>query len=112
MKTPSLKRLLTWTLAAAVCAARLPAGDPAAREVKLPQSHVEAVNFTNMTFTVTMKETNLTVRITCETRFFLHGKPAVSKDLEAADHVSGTLRQPAEGPPEAVRIHIKKLAPK
>src|SRR5688500_13064335 len=108
MKTDSMKWLLGCALASAVCVVGVSAGAAEAKQVKLPRSHVEAVNFTNTTFTVTMKETNLTVRYTSETRFFLHGKPAISKDLEVADHVSGTIRQPAEGPPEAVRIHIEK----
>lgn len=96
----------------AASAARLLAGDPPAKRVVLPRSHVEAVDITNMTFTVVLHGTNLTVRVTPATRFFLHGKPTLSKNLEVADHVQGSLRQPAEGSPEAVRIQIEKLAPK
>lgn len=112
MKTNSINWPLALALAGLVGLVSLVGKAGEAKEIKLPSSHVEAVNFTNMTFTVTMEKTNLVVRITSETRFFLYGKPAVSKDLEASDHVSGTLRQPEEGPPEAVRIHIEKLVPK
>lgn len=112
MKTYSLKWLLAGALAGVFCTADLPGAEAKKKDVKLPRSHVEAVNVTNLTFTVLVDKTNLTVRYTPETRFFLHGKPAVSKDLETADHVTGTLRQPAEGPPEALRIQIEKLAPK
>lgn len=112
MKTNPMKWLLGCTLASAVSMTQLSAGAAETREVKLERSHVEKVNVTNMTFTVTMKETNLTVRYSSETRFFLRGKPAVSKDLEAGDHVRGTLRQPEDGPAEALRIQIEKLAPK
>jgi len=112
MKTNPMKWLLGCTLAGAISMTQLSAGAAETREVKLERSHVEKVNVTNMTFTVTMKETNLTVRYTSETRFFLRGKPSASKDLEAGDHVRGTLRQPENGPAEALRIQIEKLAPK
>ncbi|KAB2660677.1 MAG: hypothetical protein DVB31_13655 [Verrucomicrobia bacterium] len=92
----------------AASAARLLAGDPPAKRVVLPRIHVEAVDVTNMTFTVVLHGTNLTVRVTPATRFFLHGNLTLSKNLE---HVEGSLRQPAEGPPEAVCIQIAKLAP-
>ena len=112
MKTNSLPWLFALMLAGTICAVPLSAGAANEKTVVLPRSHVEAIDFTNMTFTVTMKETNLTVHFTAETRFFLNGKPAVSKDMEVADHVKGTLHKPAQGLPEAVRIHIQKLAPK
>ena len=104
--------LLGCALAGMVCVARLSADTVVEKTTKLPRSHVQAVDFTNMTFTVVVHETNLTVRITSETRFFLYGKPAISKDIEVADHVSGTVRQADEGLPEALRIQIEKLAPK
>jgi hypothetical protein len=109
MKTNRYYLLLPVALAGllALCAT---AGD--GKPLKLPPSHVEEVNFTNMTFTIKFNQTNLVVRITPDTRFILGGKPAISKDLETADHVHGALRQPASGIPEAVRIHIQKRAPK
>lgn len=112
MKTKPILWLLGGTLAGAVCMIQPSAGAAETRDVKLERCHVEKVNVTNMIFTVTMKDTNLTVRYTSETRFFLRGKPAISKDLEVGDHVQGTLRQPETGPAEALRIQIEKLAPK
>ena len=90
----------------------LAAGASENKEIKLPRSHVESVDLTNLTFTVVMSATNLIVHITPETRFFLGDKPAIFKDLEVADHVRGTLRRPAGGQPKAVRIYTEKLAPK
>jgi len=112
MKTPSFQWLAAGALATMICVAGLSADAAEAKEIKLPNSRVEAVDFTNMTFIVVAKETNLTVRITSETRFFLKDKPALSKDLQPGDHVRGTLRQPAEGPPEALRLHLEKPAAK
>ena len=70
------------------------------------------LDFTNMTFTVTLKGTNLTVFITSETRFFKNGQYAISKDLTVGDTVHGTLRKKAEGHPEATRIFVSAAATK
>ena len=80
--------------------------------IKLPLSHVESIDATNMTFVVKRDATNLTVRYTTKTKFFISRMPAISKDVEPADHVSGILRATTNGVAEAVRIHIVKLAPK
>ncbi len=53
-----------------------------------------------------MRNTNLTVFITSETRFFKNGQYAISKDLTVGDIVHGTLRKKAEGRHEAVRIFV------
>ena len=112
MKSSSLQGLAGLALAAMICLARLSTHAAEAKEIKLPRSRIEAVDFTNMTFIVAAKDTNLTVRITSETRFFVTNKPALSKALQPGDHVRGTLRQPAEGPPEALRLHLEKPAAK
>jgi hypothetical protein len=112
MKRDNIQWLVGCVLAGALSTTQFSTSAAEATEVELARSHVLAVDFTNMTFTVTLKETNLTVRCTPETRFFLYGMPAISKDMEVGDHVSGTLRRPPEGQVEAVFIHIDKLAPK
>lgn len=112
MKPISLQWLAAFALAGAVLSAPVSTGKVLAKRLKLPRSHVEAVDFTNMTFTVVMQATNLTVSIAPESRFYLYGKAAIAKDLEPGDHVSGTLRAPLEGQPWATRIDIEKLAPK
>lgn len=112
MKRTSLQWLAAFALAGAVLSAPITTGKGLAKKIKLPRSHVDAVDFTNMTFTVVLQVTNLTVRIVPESRFYLHGKAAIAKDLEAGDHVSGTLRAPVAGEPWALRIDIEKLAPK
>jgi hypothetical protein len=112
MKTTTIKLMMACLMAGLAWNALLAAGAPGSKEIKLPRSHIESVDLANMTFTVIMSATNLTVHITSETRFFLGDKPAIFKDVEVADHVRGTLRRPAGGQPEAVRIYIEKLAPK
>jgi hypothetical protein len=96
---------------ALLCVVALGAAQPPTT-IKLPLSHVETVDTTNMVFVVTKDSTNLSVRYTAKTKFFIGKMPAVSKDAEAADHVSGILRATTNGVPEAVRINIVKLAPK
>lgn len=109
-----MKNLLAAIFAAGVAAAIVLAADPAkAKTEKLPRSHVSAVNPTNMTFAVLLGGSNeTTIRYTAKTRFFLNAMPAVSKDLEVGDHVSGTIKRGTNAEPEAVRIKIEKLAPK
>lgn len=102
--------LLAATLALGLASSPRAAESPAT--IKLPLSHVESIDPTNMTFTVKMDSTNLTVHYSAKTRFFIKSMPVISKDLEPADHVSGTLRAMTNGVPEAVRINIVKLAPK
>lgn len=107
-------KLIQWQVACAfafIIAHAALAAEPSKR-MKLARTHVETVNATNMTFVVKMQGTNVTVHYTSETRFFLNGMPAVSKDLETADHVSGVLRQTQVGEPVALRLNIVKLAPK
>jgi hypothetical protein len=108
MKTTTIKLMMACLMAGLAWNALLAAGAPGSKEIKLPRSHIESVDLAN----VIMSATNLTVHITSETRFFLGDKPAIFKDVEVADHVRGTLRRPAGGQPEAVRIYIEKLAPK
>ncbi len=74
--------------------------------VRLAKTKVEAVDLTNLTFTVTVKATNLVVFITPDTRFFKAGKSATSKDLTVGETVHGTLRKAAEARREAVRIYL------
>jgi len=112
MKTKMTSLVLGSLLAVVLCAAKPGEAGPRAKTVPLPRCHVEAVDLTNLTFTVALHGTNLIVRITAQTRFFLYGTPALMKDLEVADHVKGTVRNASAGPAEAVRIHIEKLAPK
>lgn len=111
-QTEPWKWLLGGALAGAVSLVAWSAAVPETKAVKLERSHVEAVDFTNLTFTVSQKDASLVVRYTSESRFFLYGKPAIAKDVEVGDHVYGSLRQPPEGDPEAVRIHIEKLSAK
>ena len=82
------------------------------KQIAIKHVHVDSVDRTNLTFTVKVDGTNLTAHFTAKTRFLLNGMPAVSKDLEPADHVSGTLRPSKDGSLEAVKIEIRKLAPK
>ncbi|MEQ2008882.1 MAG: hypothetical protein ABMA26_19040 [Limisphaerales bacterium] len=112
MKTRPIHWLPAATLTFILAIALAATGAAGSKEVKLPRSHVEAVDFTNMTFTVAMNATSMTVRVTAETRFFLNEKPAISKDIEPGDHVRGTIRLAKEGTSEALRIHIEKPAPK
>jgi hypothetical protein len=77
-----------------------------AQTVPLPKSQIQSLDLTNMTFTVTLKGTNLTVFITSETRLFKNGNYAISKDLTVGDTVHGSLRKKGEGRHEAVRIFV------
>lgn len=104
-------KFVTQLIGAFLCVSAAGAAEPAAT-IKLPLSHVETVDSTNMVFVVTRDSTNLTVRYTAKTKFFISRMPAVSKDVEPADHVSGILRATTNGVPEAMRINIVKLAPK
>lgn len=109
-----MKKLLAILIGAAAAAAIALTSDPAKpKSEKLPRSHVSAVNCTNMTFAVLLGGSNeTTIRYTSATHFYLNRMPAVSKDLEVGDHVSGTIRRFTNAEPEAVRINIEKLAPK
>jgi hypothetical protein len=71
----------------------------------LPKTPVQTLDLTNLTFTVSMN-TNLTVFITSQTRFFQKGKYAISKDLAVGESVQGTLKRSDDGRHEAVRIYI------
>lgn len=106
-----MKKELAIAIAAVTAAFMVFAADPA--KEKLPRSHVSAVNTTNMTFVALLGGSNeTTIRYTSKTRFYLNRMPAVSKDLEVGDHVSGTIKRGTNAEPEAVRIEIEKLAPK
>ena len=83
------------------------------KRVKLERRHVESVDCTNMTFTVKFDGTNdVPVYYDAKTRFYIDRMPAVSKDLEPSDHVSGALLLTGDGQLRALRIRIVKLAPK
>ena len=84
----------------------VPGSTARAQTIKLPESQIQSIDTTNMTFTVTVKEEKLTVFITAETRFFKKGEPATSKDLVAGDKVRGALRKTASGRQEAVRLYL------
>lgn len=106
-----MKRTLGFFAASVICASAVIATDRPVI-IKLPPSHVESVDTTNMTFTVVNDSTNLVIHYTPKTRFFINKMPCVSKDVEPSDHISGTLRAMTNGVSEAVRINIEKLAPK
>jgi len=84
------------------------------KRVDLPPSKFTQLDFTNMTFTVELKGTNLTVYMTSETRFFKDGRYAISKDLKEGGLVRGKLKKAADDHdrPEAVRIFWGKPSPR
>lgn len=87
-----------------------------ARPVNLPSARIVMIDFTNMTFTVEVKGTNLVVFVTSESRFFKDGKYATSRDFNPGDEVRGSIRlTPGNGEhPEVVRLYtgaIRKTAP-
>ena len=112
MKMKIMQGMLAGIVASLIGVGGLIAGAAEGKEEKLPRSQVEAVNFTNMTFTVARKETNLVLQITAETRFFTNDKPAISKSLQVGDHVRGTIRRLPDSVPVALRVQIEKPAPK
>lgn len=84
------------------------------KTIDLPPSKITLLDFTNMTFTVELTGTNLTVYITSETRFFKDGKYAISKDLKEGEIVRGKLKKAVDDHDrsEAVRIFWGKPSPR
>jgi hypothetical protein len=102
-----MKPCLPKLMAAAIVAMMLSAGPDskaADKLIPLPPSKVVMLDFTNMTFTVEVKGTNLTILVTSQTRFFKDGKYATSRELTEGEMVRGVLKPAAEEQREAVRI--------
>jgi len=95
----------------AVGGTRAPAAD---KLIDLPPAKITLLDFTNMTFTVELTGTNLTVYMTSETRFFKDGKYAISKDLKEGEIVRGKLKKAVgdHDRSEAVRIFWGKPSPR
>jgi hypothetical protein len=105
LTNPLLFGICTWLL--------LSIGPTAfAQSVLLPKSPIQSLDLTNMTFTVTLKGTNLTVFITSQTRFFKNGNYAISKDLAVGDTVHGTMRKSMANRHEAVQVFVRTEPPK
>ena len=83
-----------------------------AQTIPLPKTRIQSLDFTNMTFTVTLTGTNLTVFITSQTRLFKNGNYAISKDLAVGDTVTGTMRKGTANRHEAVQIFARSERPK
>lgn len=81
--------------------ARLEAAD---RLIPLSPSRLVMLDFTNMTFTVDLTGTNVTILVTSQTRFFKDGKYATSRDLSEGEIVRGVLKSTADERREAIRI--------
>lgn len=102
-----MKSRSSMLMAAAILAIGLSTGiksKAADKLIPLPPSKVVMLDFTNMTFTVNLKGTNLTVQITSGTRFFKDGKYAISRDLTEGEMVRGVLKPTSDERHEAVRL--------
>ena len=82
--------------------------------IDLPPAKITQLDFTNMTFTVELKGTNLLIYVTSETRFFKDGRYAISKDLKEGELVRGKLKKAVDDHDrsEAVRIFWGKPSPR
>jgi hypothetical protein len=102
---PLLRGIVVF-LAAVVSLAAVAQPAPKAKTLSLAKSPIAMIDYTNLTFTVTEKGTNLVLFITPETRFFKEGKYATSRDFKVGDEIHGTLKLGEADRHEAVRLYL------
>lgn len=75
----------------------------------LSHGHIQSIDRTNMTITITQDRTvePVIVYITPQTRLYKNGHPAISSDLVAGDAVHGSVSRDVQGRLEGVRIYAQ-----